>query len=97
MAIVKEPGTDPDNVPETLCVGKFNVSVTGPLALITFTHGRPQTTQLLDNGVVELESVVRARIVTTTDNLVALRDLLNGMLKDAPAATPATAGTGTLN
>src|SRR5262245_29140611 len=32
---------DPDNVPETLCEGMFNVSFAGPNAVITFTHIRP--------------------------------------------------------
>jgi hypothetical protein len=30
---------DPDNVPEILCDGMFNVSVAGNLATLTFTHG----------------------------------------------------------
>jgi hypothetical protein len=93
------PGVDPDNIPETLCVGKFNIWF-GPAQLVTltFTHARNKTTPLIDNSQIEQESVVRARIVTTAENLVALRDLLNALLKDTPAvAAAATGGSGKLN
>ena len=42
-----------------------------------------------------IESVVRARIVTTTDNLIALRNLLNDAIKEDATAT--TGGSGKLN
>lgn len=89
--------TDPDDVPETLCIGKFNVLL-GPLSTITFTHSRPKARQLIDNGVVEYESVVRARVVTTYDNMVALRDLLDQLIKSADVTPgPPSTGGGTLN
>ena len=77
-----------DNVPETLCVGKFNVTTSGPLATIVFTHRRPKAGPLLDQSTVEYENVVRARIVTTTDNLAALRDTIDALLeRPNPAAS----------
>jgi hypothetical protein len=42
---------DPDNVPETLCEGSFNISFTGPLAVITFTHLRPEAGPLFTGTV----------------------------------------------
>jgi hypothetical protein len=87
---------DPDNVPETLCDGQFNLTITGPLATITFTHVRPQADPLFA-GSLSPESIVRARIVTPIPNLIALRDLLNTMLQavntDTAAPAPATGGT----
>jgi hypothetical protein len=86
------PAVDPDNIPETLCVGRFNLAVgPGPLATLTFTHVRNKTGPLIDNGQIDPESVVRARIVTTLDNLAAMRDLLNRVIQD-PAAPAASAG-----
>ena len=72
--------TDPDNVPELLCIGKLNVSVAAGLATMTFTHVRQKAGPLLDRTSFEPESVVRARIVTTVENMVALRDVINGIL-----------------
>jgi hypothetical protein len=92
------PGVDPDNIPETLCIGKFNISFgPGPLATLTFTHARSKPGPLLDHGQVDQESVVRARIVTTAENVIALRDLLNNVIKHEPTATVVTGGSGKLN
>jgi len=93
------PGKDPDTVPETLCIGKFNIAFNNAgLATLTFTHVRPKAGDLLDNGQIIEESVVRARIVTTGDNLIALRDLLNNLIKDQPGASTAVGGgSGKLN
>ena len=85
------PAVDPDNIPEILCLGMFNVAIHAPLATITFTHSRPKAGPLLERGVMDHESVVRARIVTTVDNLAALRDLLSSMIQD-PATPAASAG-----
>jgi hypothetical protein len=64
------PASDPDNVPETL--GRFNLAVgPGPLATLTFTHVRNKTGPLIDQSQIDPESVVRARIVTTLENLAA--------------------------
>jgi hypothetical protein len=85
--MTKEPLTvDACNVPETLCIGKINLaSGPGPLMTLTFTNVRPKAGPLFDANRIEPESVVRARIVTTMDNLIALRDLLNSSLQQTPA------------
>ena len=87
--------TDPDNVPETFCDGQFNVTVHGPFAILTFTQVRPEPGALFKDGTVNTQAVVRARIMITLDKLVALRDLLNRIIKqpDIPAP-PAGASTG---
>jgi hypothetical protein len=86
------PAVDPDNIPETLCIGRFNLAVgPGPLATLTFTHVRNKTGPLVDSSQIDPESVVRARIVITLENLAALRDLLNSIIKD-PATPAASAG-----
>ena len=94
--------TDPDNVPETLCVGRFNVVVKPPFATLTFTHVRPKIGSLIDRSAVdrsavEEESVVRARIVTTLDNLAALKDVLNTIIQDQTAHTVSGGGSAKLN
>ena len=83
------PAIDPDNVPETLCVGKMNLAPgPGPLGTLTFTNVRPKAGPLLDADRAEYETVVRARIVTTLENLVALRDLLNKAIQQNSATAP---------
>jgi hypothetical protein len=91
------PTTDPDHVPELLCDGPMNISIGGPLATITFTHVRPAPGPLFTSGTLNPEAVVRARIVTTTGNLEALRDLIDQLLhagaaSDASPPAPATGG-----
>ncbi len=76
------PTVDPDNVVETLCLGRFNLSISPPLATLTFTHLRPRIGPLIDSGTIETESVVRARVVTSLENLAALRDLLNKVFQE---------------
>lgn len=88
---------DPDSIQETLCLGKFNVTVNGPLATITFTHGRPKVSLLVDSGIIDVESVVRARIVTSVENLAALRDLLNKIIQDPSTPAASAGGTSRLN
>jgi hypothetical protein len=41
---------DPDNIPETICDGAFNLSFVGPNAVITFTHMRPEAEPLFTRG-----------------------------------------------
>jgi hypothetical protein len=80
-----QPTIDPDNVPETLCVGRFNLSfAAGNLATLTFTHVRPKAGAMIDDGQIQEECIVRARIVTTAENLVALRNLLNDARSGEP-------------
>ncbi len=93
MSDPKEPPTvDTDNVPETLCLGRFNLSISPPLATLTFTHQRPRIGPLIDNGAIEPESVVRARIVIGLDNLAALRDLLNKVFQEKEAGAAIHSG-----
>lgn len=90
--------TDPDNVPEILCIGKLNVSVAAGLATMTFTHVRQKAGPLLDRSSFEPESVVRARIVTTIENMVAMRDVINGILTQIQVeAQPLATSSGQLN
>ena len=90
-AMHEPPATDPDNIPETLCIGKINIAARrGPLGTLTFTNVRPKAVPMLDSGAIKYETVVRARIVTTLENLVALRDALSGAIQQ----TPAPAGSG---
>ncbi len=94
VEVTNLPTTDPDNVPETLCLGKFNIQVGGPFATLLFTHPRPRVGPMVDEGKLVLESVVRARIVLSLDNLVAMRDLLNNLLKDVKTLAVAAAAGG---
>jgi hypothetical protein len=64
-------------------------------ASLTFTHVRNKFGPLIDKSEIDQESVVRARIVTTMENIAALRDLLNGVLQDS--AAPAASAGGSLN
>ena len=92
MANQQPPATDPDNVPEILCDGMFNVSVLGTLATLTFTHVRPDAEAMLQRGAMDMRSVVRARIVITLNNLVALRDLLNKVIQTPDVPAPPAGG-----
>jgi hypothetical protein len=83
---------DPDNVPEMLCDGQFNVAVTGQYATLTFTHARPDVAVMFRDGLIDPKSIVRARIVTSMNNLVALRDLLNRIIQDPGTPVPPAAG-----
>jgi hypothetical protein len=85
---------DPDRVPEYICDGPFNISVLGPLATITFTHIRPEVSQLFANTTFVPNAVVRARIVLNLQNLTA-KDTLNAFIQPATASespAPATGG-----
>ena len=90
---------DPDNVPETLCDGHFNLLFSGRLATLTFTHLRPEVAQMF-GGTVNQTAIVRARIVLTVQNLLALRDFLHNKVQvsetsQGPAPAPATGGSPT--
>ena len=86
---------DPDSVPETLCDGPFNIYVLGPLATITFTHIRPDVSQVFAKATFVPNAVVRARIVLNLQNLAALKDTLNAFIQTASTSeTPAPATGG---
>jgi len=97
--VQEPPVVDPDNVPETLCIGRFNVAPgPGPLVTLTLTNVRAKAEPLFHKNTIETESVVKARIVTTMENLVALRDLLNKTIHEpVEAATAAAESSGKLN
>ncbi len=92
------PVVDPDNVPETICLGKFNVTI-GPrgISTMTFTHCRSKAGALLEKSEISNESVVRARIVTSTENLIALRDILTNLVREASGTASASAVSSKLN
>jgi hypothetical protein len=88
--IQEPPASDPDHVPETLCIGRFNLAAgPGPLVTLTLTNVRNKAGPLIDAGQIVQESVVRARIVTTIENIVALRDMLNRTIQESPATSGA--------
>src|SRR4051812_32214013 len=72
--------TDPDGAPETLCDGRFHLYFHGRLATLTLTHNRPAPADMFAGNMV-MEEVVRARVTLTLENLTALRDLLNDVIK----------------
>jgi hypothetical protein len=86
------PAIDPDNVPEIFCDGQFNVSITGGLATLTFTHVRPDAAAMFKYGTINSSAVVRARIVITVANLEACRDLLNRVIQSPEIPAPAAGG-----
>ena len=88
------PVIDPDNVPETLCDGQFNLSVLGQIAILTFTHLRPDATQMFAKTTIVPTAVVRARIAFNLKNLVALRDFLNTHVQTTPTGIRPTSATG---
>ncbi len=89
----QSPPSDPENVPEILCDGQFNVTITGPVATLTFTHMRPDPMALFRDGKIDLKAIVRARIVTSMNNLIALRDVLNRIIQDPSTPVPPAGGT----
>jgi hypothetical protein len=91
---------DPDRVPEIVCDGQVNIHWLGNRGTITFTHPRAKAEPLFEGSEVPLDLVVRARIATSIENLIALRDLLAQLFPaDKPAVeTPAGGGaTGKLH
>ena len=77
------PAVDPNNVPETLCNGMFNLTWQRDLGILTFTHPRPQVGPLFANGTLTDEYIVRARIVMNSANITALRDFLSKKVKSS--------------
>jgi hypothetical protein len=78
---------DPQMAPELVCDGPMNVHWIDDRAVIVFTHPRARPQPLFE-GQTQIDLIVRARIVTSTKNLTALRDLLARLLPDdKPRAT----------
>jgi hypothetical protein len=85
---------DPDHVSEVLCDGAVYLTWAGNLGTLTFTHARPNAASLFANDLIENEFVVRARVVMSLSNMIALRDLLNDKIRsDQAGAASASAGT----
>jgi hypothetical protein len=80
--------TDPDHVPELICHGRFNFHAHGNMGTLTFTHSRPDVSDLFD-GTIKNTEVVRARITMTLDNMAALRDLLTRIIQTPSGSTTA--------
>jgi hypothetical protein len=94
--MAKRPQTplvvDPDSIPETLCDGIFNVSIVGSFATLTFTHVRAEPSALLKDGTIDPHYVVRARIVLSINNLLALRDVLDRVIQKPDVPAPPSGG-----
>jgi hypothetical protein len=86
---------DPHLVEETVCDGPMSVHFAGNRAAITFTHPRAKADSLLEHGHLEMELIVRARIATSLENMVALRDLLTDLISRVSSAPPAGTAGGT--
>jgi|SRR5580704_1182548 hypothetical protein len=91
------PTVDPDDVPETICLGMFNVSINAPLATLTFTHYRPKVGPLFEASTIDNENVVRARIVISVDSLVGLRDVLSQLIQNSATGAASAVGRSKLN
>jgi hypothetical protein len=76
MATPMFPTIDPDNVPETLCDGRFYLTWSGRLGTLTFSCVRPKADVLFDQGKVN------------NVGIVALRDMLTASIKVQPGAEP---------
>jgi hypothetical protein len=87
------PAVDPDNIPETLCNGRFYLTWQGNLGTLTFTQYRPKTSVLFESDRIDDESIVRARIVMTSTGMAALRDLLIANIK-ASGESPTAGAAG---
>lgn len=80
--------TDPDNVPETLCLGRFNLQFAGRIGILTLTHVRKRAADTFTELTTEsAEEVVRARIAMPIEGFLQLRDMLNRAVE--PEAAPA--------
>jgi hypothetical protein len=89
--------TDPDSIPETLCLGPFNLAIMGPLAVFTFTHLRAEVDSLVRQGVVNPTAIVRSRIVIAADDLTTVRDIIDNTLRNiSGGAGDASPVTGTV-
>ena len=68
----------------------MNVHWIGNRATITFTHPRARSESLFEGKQAPMDLVVRARVATTIENVVALRDLLIHLFppKSRPAVVP---------
>jgi len=90
---LKAIAIDPDHVSEVLCDGPLYLTWAGNLGTLTFTHARPNPASLFAKDLIENEFVVRARVIMSLSNMIALRDLLNDKIRsDLAGAASASAG-----
>ena|ERR1700687_1441855 len=92
------PVSDLNSIPEILCDGPCSISVIGPLATLSFTHVRSEPGPLFTTGVFTPTTIVRARIVLTFPNLIALKAQLARIIQaveTAGSAAPVAGGTAT--
>lgn len=86
---------DPNNAPELLCNGPFNLSFqqqgNHTLAVLTFTQTRPNPTALFQENRAVDSITIQARIAMSVPNLIALRDLLSNNVKTETDISPASA------
>ena len=88
------PVSDPNAIPETVCDGPLNVQFGDGRATITLTHLRAKAVPLLERGQIDVEAIVRARIVFSVGNLIALKNLLNQLIPDKAPTGGAAATSG---
>jgi hypothetical protein len=69
--------SDPDNVPETFCDGPIHLDIVGDLATLTFFHERPDPASWFSSVPRDPNLVVRARVVLTTANLIAIKSMID--------------------
>jgi hypothetical protein len=82
---------DPETVPEIWVNGSVNISVTGPVATITFSHVRPNSADLFaGKQPATLNAVVRARIVMPMEGLAGLKQLLDQLIIETAPSSSAT-------
>lgn len=85
---------DPHLVREVVSDGPMNVQWIGNRATITFTHPRAQPQPLIGEGKAQMDLVIAARIATSMENLIELRDLLIRLFPLDKPAVEAKSGEG---
>jgi hypothetical protein len=85
---------DPHAVREVVCDGPMNVQWAGNRATITFTHPRARPQPLLGEGKAQMDLVIAARIATSVENLIGLRDLLTRLFPPGKPAGEVKGGEG---
>jgi hypothetical protein len=78
-----------------VCDGPLNVHWVGNRATITFTHPRAKPEPMFEKEEIQIGLVVRARIATSIENLIGMRDLLIRLFPpDKPNVDTASSGGG---
>jgi hypothetical protein len=83
---------DPNAIPEVFCAGPVNLVITGAVSTLTFMHIRKSAANIFKDFTPETtECVVKARVIMPIEDLVALKDLIDRMVKVEPIAPGSTA------